>query len=262
MSAVTAGAELDRAGLVLGLTMVWSVQLTAQYANEYFDRLADRAVEHRTWFSGGSGVLPTGRLDPAVAMVAAAAATAIALGVIATMAGRVPLAAVVGLVALAGSWAYSAPPLRLVGTAGGDPVVTIIVAGLVPLTGAIVQGRVSSLLWMVVGVLVPFHLAMLIAFALPDVNSDARAGKHSLAVRLGVKAAGRLHLLYVAIGTATMAGVVLTDPRLLGATVALPAAWAQAVGASRQRWGLLTAAAAATVSLVAVGAAGSMLLAQ
>lgn len=77
LGAAIAG-RLDVRGYVLGQTMVTAGQVTAHYVNEYADVEADRGVEHRTWFSGGSGVLVEGRLVPAVALRAAIVTSGVA----------------------------------------------------------------------------------------------------------------------------------------------------------------------------------------
>ena len=63
-----------------GQGMVSSVQLFAQYVNEHFDQATDAVTTNRTWFSGGSGVLPSGRLHELTALRAAAVAGTAALG--------------------------------------------------------------------------------------------------------------------------------------------------------------------------------------
>ena len=92
---------------------VTSLQLMTHYANDYFDRDADARAQ-RTPFSGGSGALVDGSLDPAVAWRAALVCLLAGLSAAALLlaAGRPGSAAL--LIAIAAlAWAYSAPPLRL-----------------------------------------------------------------------------------------------------------------------------------------------------
>ncbi|HJW84932.1 MAG TPA: prenyltransferase, partial [Anaerolineae bacterium] len=59
--AYSAGASIDWGRYALGQVIVTSIQAMTQYANEYYDLEVDRAAgSNRTWFSGGSGVLPAG----------------------------------------------------------------------------------------------------------------------------------------------------------------------------------------------------------
>ena len=62
---------VDGTDYLTGQLMVTMAQLTAHYANEYADVDADRSVEHRTAFSGGSGVLVDGSLPVRSALWAA-----------------------------------------------------------------------------------------------------------------------------------------------------------------------------------------------
>ncbi len=173
-------------GYVIGQLMVTAAQVTAHYVNEHADVVPDRTVAHRTLFSGGSGVLVGGELAAAVAHRAALVTSGIAVVAAGLLATRSPMAAALGIVALVVSWAYSAPPLRLLDTGFGELATTAVVAGLVPLIGALSQGASpTATLWWGIALLVPVHMAMMLAFEIPDLASDAAAGKTVLAVRIG-----------------------------------------------------------------------------
>jgi 1,4-dihydroxy-2-naphthoate octaprenyltransferase len=244
------------AGYIIGQLMVTSTQATAQYVNEYADVEVDRTVRHRTWFSGGSGVLSGGVFHPRVALRAAWVTSAIATTAMVAMATRSLPATFVGLVALGVSWSYSMPPLRLLETGWGEVIASVVVAGLVPIIGALAQeGTFSSELWWAVAILIPVHMAMMLAFELPDLESDAEAGKRVLAVRLGRDASrgSMILLLVIAAAAATAAGLVGGLPRLavLG-TVAGVFPAATMVAATRSgRDGVLTSSAVATLVVVA-----------
>lgn len=191
---------------LIGQGLVTSIQLVAQYANEYFDVDADTGHPNRTWFSGGSGVLAAGRLSPVVALHAArvAAAAALAFGIFAAAIDwRI---GAIGVVALASSWWYSAPPYRLVASGIGEAVVAVVVGGLTPLTGALIAGDVDNRL--LISFVVPTMLAvlaLLLAVHTPDAASDARAAKRTLPVRLGERQTAFVHrsvtvLVVVAVG--------------------------------------------------------------
>lgn len=167
--------------------MVTAVQLTAHFVNEYADRDVDQTVERRTAFSGGSGVLVSGALEPTVALRAAWVTSSIAVGLaVAVAAGWSLPAAGLGLAALAVSWGYSMPPLRLLGSGWGELAASLVVVVAVPLTGwAVQQAPADPALWWAVSILLPVHIAMMLGFDLPDIASDEVAGKRVLGVRLG-----------------------------------------------------------------------------
>ena len=195
LGAALSPEPINWASYAAGQALVTAVQMSAQYANEYYDQEADRlGAAGRTWLTGGSGVLASGRLAPATALRAAAITSTAALGAALVVAAVSVPAALVGVAALAGSWLYSAPPARLVGTVAGVSVASVIVAGLTPLTGALLQGSIATDRLIAVAVpLLLLHHAMLIAFEHPDIPGDAAAGKRTLSVRLSRAATGRLH---------------------------------------------------------------------
>lgn len=250
-------AGLVVSGYMVGQVMVTATQTTAQYVNEFADVEADRAVAHRTWFSGGSGVLPEGALRREVALRAAWVTTTIAMAAILAMAGRSIPAALLGLLALGVSWSYSMPPLRLLGTGWGEVVASVVVAGLVPLVGVLAQGSTPTTeLWWAIAILIPVHLAMMLAFELPDVESDAAVGKRVLAVRLGRQATLRLMIvLLVGAGVATAgAGAVggLPSRAALATAVGVPSAAVTVVAGLREQDALLTVSAVVTLVVVAL----------
>jgi 1,4-dihydroxy-2-naphthoate polyprenyltransferase len=193
--AVKTGAVITPAQYILGQIMVTAIQLTAQYTNEYCDVDCDRLnTSNRTWFTGGSGVLPSGVLPHAFARRAAQISAAVAVIAIALISSWSPLVAVIGSIALIGAWAYSSPPLSLMGTGLGELVATLIVTFLVPLSGFLLfGGAITPLLLLVCLHLVLVHLAMLIAFEIPDWVADHAVNKRTLHVRLGYPRIVYLH---------------------------------------------------------------------
>lgn len=245
---------------LIGQGLVTSIQLVAQYANEYFDVDADSANPNRTWFSGGSGVLAAGRLSALVALNAAkvAAAAAIAFGVFATAIDwRI---GAIGVVALAGSWWYSAPPYRLVASGFGEVTVAVVVGGLTPLTGALTAGSADGRL--LASFVVPTMLtvlALLMAVHTPDVTSDARVAKRTLPVRLGDRTSALVHR---SVSVLVLVAVVVLAPwRPAASTVLaglavpslLAAAWLVYPAPHGMRAHLLTLSAVASLALLAIG---------
>lgn len=195
--AISAGGAFDLASLLLGQLLVTSIQLMVHYSNEYYDREVDQAsAGNRTWFSGGSGVLPDGGLTPLVALHAAQVCAGISFVTLVLVSIRTPVMSVIGVLVLFAAWFYSAPPLRLVSTGWGEFTASIIVAFFVPLTGWVLQSGLSSLplsFLVLCLTLVLIHMGMLITFELPDVESDAAFGKRTLTVRLGLERVAWLH---------------------------------------------------------------------
>lgn len=251
----TATAETIRwPQYALGQVMVTAIQLTAHYVNEYADVESDRAVINRTWFSGGSGVLAQGTLDPRLALRAALITSAVGLATSLRLAFVSPWLLAIGTVALVVAWIYSIPPVRLLGTGWGELATSVVVAGFVPMVGSITQGsRLDSRLWWAIAILLPIHLAMVLAFELPDLDSDKGAGKRVLAVRLGRrKAETAISAFY---GLALLIGILpwsraTLDTRWLAFAV-LPAAVA-VVAASGHRFHLLTTSAVAVLVVSSV----------
>ena len=242
---------------VLGQSLVTTAQITAHFLNEYADREVDRLVTNRTLFSGGSGVLVDGSLGPGAALTAGIGTTILSLCIAVWIVPTYPVATLLGLAALLVSWLYSMPPVRLLGTGWGELATTLVVIGLVPLIGVTSQGSApSGALWASIASLLPIHLAMMLTFELPDLESDRTVGKKVLAVRIGRQRTERLVASFLVLG-ALGAGVFLTIGWLMpGSTVAylsvLPGlATISTLG--RKRYALATATSVATLGLSAIG---------
>lgn len=198
---VAFGGGIGVGVFLLGQVLVTTVQLTAHYVNEYSDREADAGVERRTFFSGGSGVLAGGELDPQAAWTLASVTSVLAVVALVAVSFVAPLSAAVGAAALAVAWSYSLPPARLLATGWGEAVTSVVVVALVPFVGVeMAGGDPTPAFWWTVATLYPVHLAMMLAFELPDLDTDRAAGKRVLAVRLGRRWTERaiLGLLFVA----------------------------------------------------------------
>ena len=242
---------------LLGQAMVTSTQITAHYVNEYADVDVDRLVSNRTFFSGGSGVLAKAELDPKVALRAAQVTSILAIGFSAAVTAFSPVAAIIGLLALAASWAYSMPPVRILDTGWGELATSTVVTVGVPVVGALVQGgRVGAALVAIMAAMLAVHLAMMLAFELPDLDTDLAAGKTVVAVRVGATRTKRLIRFLLAasatiIVVAIASGTLSVDSGWIVAAALAPASltvWAM----HRNRFQLLTTSAVA--SLVVLGA--------
>lgn len=245
---VASGVGIGLGDYLIGQALVSAAQVTAHYVNEFADFEADRLVENRTLFSGGSGVLVSGRLRPRVALVAAATSTLLAVVLAVVVAFRSPIAAVLGIAALAVSWFYSMPPIRLLGTGLGEIATSVVVVVVVPLIGLeLAGGGLHAAFWWLVTALFAAHLAMMLAFELPDLHSDRAAGKNVIAVRIGARAT-----------LGIMSGLVTTSAVVVAAGIgfgALPAFTLWGVVSTLIGGGIMTWAASAERFQVATIAA-------
>lgn len=251
---IVSGGGTTVASYLLGQLMVTASQLTAHYVNEYSDIEPDRLVQHRTLFSGGSGVLSTGGFAPATALRAARVSSAIA--VLAALAVWVisPLAAVLGLLSLLVSWIYSIPPIRLLSTGWGELATSLVVTVLVPLIGVSVTQTAPppELVW-AMAVLFPVHLAMMMVFEIPDAETDRVAGKTVLLVRLGEKLS-LISITGLLIGAILIAWIARPDEMERAAlipwlAIALVGLGNILYGVRRRTYGLATAVAVAELVL-------------
>ncbi len=195
------GARIEWPAYLLGQIVISGLQLMTHTLNEYWDFDADRLNRARTFFSGGSGVLPEGRLSRATALGAAWASLAVASAAVAflTLQGRLtPAAWAILLLGFLGAFFYSNPPLRLMSTGYGELTASILMAGLVPAFAHLVQrGTPSWLILLSTAPLVLLGYAMILTFEFPDFLSDEAADKRTMVVRLGVRNGARLHNAFI-----------------------------------------------------------------
>lgn len=201
--AAACGHAIDTQRYVLGQAGVTALQLMTHYANDYFDYDADIANLTPTKWSGGSRVLPAGLLPSGVALVAALgfAATGVAATIALVAAGAGSLAAPTLALMLVLAWEYSAPPLRLCARGLGELDTALVVTMLVPWLGFYLQApdlRGAELLALTIVPPALLQFAMLLAIEFPDAAGDVAAGKHTLVVQLGARAAARLYAVITA----------------------------------------------------------------
>lgn len=268
--AVWTGTAVDWPRAILGLALVWSVQLLTHFYNEFHDVEADLASGGGL-LTGGSQALVASDVPRATARWLGRFAGLLAIGLTLLLVGAfdsglllVPIVAV----AVSGGWAYSSPPLRLVARGLGEPTVVLLGSVLVPLTGFYLQqGTVDGVLLWPVLALVPLNLGLTFATAIPDIAPDRATGKHTLAVRLGPDRSAVLaaasFLLGCGVGTWTIdllfPGASLLG--LFGTALVVVAAWPffggtragdrQAAG----RFALVVTAAFGTIAFVIAGVA-------
>ena len=225
---------IDWAAALAGLIVTLSATVMAHYADEYADVDTD-SLTRRTLFSGGSGVLPSGRLPPSWALAAARVFLTLSIGLTAlfyTLRILPPACVALGLAGVLGGWVYALPPVALERRGLGEIDNALLGAFAMPLMGYAAQTGTLTL---------PAVLALAPVFALvlvnllgthwPDRAADARVGRRSLVLVLGPSAL-RVHnlLLVFAYGsTALLAGRVLPPAAAAGLLLSLPVGiWAAA----------------------------------
>lgn len=254
LGAFAAGVT-DVTAYIVGQVAVTASQLTAHLVNEYADVEADRLVVNRTLFSGGSGVLVSGDVDRQSALTAAIGSTAISLLASIAIGISHPIAGLVAATTVFVSWGYSMPPIRLLGTGWGELATSIVVVVAVPTIAAEIQGSLTPGLWWAMAALLPIHLAMMLAFELPDLESDRQAGKRVLAVRLERRATEALIVVLLLLGLVIAAAAAfLHHPSMGWILLGAPMAVLTVTAMSRQRHGLLTAGAVGALITSAAGA--------
>jgi 1,4-dihydroxy-2-naphthoate octaprenyltransferase len=223
--AAWSGHQLDGVTYLWAQALVTAFQLMVHYANDYFDRAGD-ALAHRTAWSGGSGVLPSGALQPRIALIAALVCAALGLAVTVRfwLDGNATVGCIgLGMCALA--WSYSAPPLRLAALGLGELDTVLVVAVLVPAAGyGAFAGRIDALLENALVAPVAAMLAMMLCVELPDAGADLTAGKRTLVVRWGPARTWRMVAIAAAVAAASAIIAVLKLHAGIGALALIPAA--------------------------------------
>ncbi|HNS38401.1 MAG TPA: prenyltransferase [Anaerolineaceae bacterium] len=212
------GTSVDWGVYVLGQAWVTAFQLSAHYLSEYFAEPDDGRDDNQTLFSGRSGALGPGKLPRAAALWAGVACLAAGASLSVLVIGQANYAPAVlllmGLI-FVGAVCYSVPPLRLEASGYGELTLSLLVANLVPTLAFLLQaGELHRLLAMATFPLTVLHLAMLLAFDLPDYASDLRCGKRTLMVRAGWQRGMLLHNIlvlsgFILLGLAAAMGLAL-----------------------------------------------------
>jgi 1,4-dihydroxy-2-naphthoate octaprenyltransferase len=216
----SAVAWLERRGFhpgyfALALVGAACVQVGLTMLNDALDYVygADRVVSaSKNPYSGGSGVLADGHLQPRTMLAAVTALYLAATGIGAYLTLRA--GAGVFLMALLGlflSVFYSVKPLRLAYRGLGEVALLIGYGPTISLGAAYVQTGSFSLAAGLAG-LVPGMLmtAMILVNEIPDYREDLRANKRNLTVRLGPARVSRLYAASLAlVYAAIVAGIAL-----------------------------------------------------
>lgn len=221
------GIPINWEVFLLGQAWGTLLQLSTQFLNEYFDAPSDEDNANRTPFTGGSGEIGPGKLPRAAALWGATGSLVVVASLTVVLIQRADLnLAVVLYMALifAGAFFYSVPPVRLEASGYGELTTSVLVAHLVPGFAFLLQtGEMHKLVLLATFPLVFIHLAMLLAFSLPDFFNDTKHGKRTLLVRVGWQAGMRMHNLLI-LGSFLFLGlsILLGLPWRIGAWAFLP----------------------------------------
>ena len=209
-------APLRPGAAVVTLAAALLLQIGSNLANDLFDFLHGADGDDRL---GPARAAAQGWLTPRQLAVATAAVFAVATALGAWLAAAVGWPVVViGLAGIACAVGYTAGP-RPLGYLGLGDALVFIFFGPVAVTGTVwVQlGAAPAAAWVAAAPVGLLTTAILVVNNLRDRHSDARAGKRTLAVRLGARGARAEYL-------ALVAGAYLT-PALAVATDLVPATW-------------------------------------
>ncbi len=178
--------------LWLVAAMLWGAldHLFVVFSNDFADHEADSG--RRTLLSGGSGVIPEGKLTPIqVQRAAQAAAMLLVLYSCALVFAGRNLTPLYALAALLLMWLYSFRPVRASYRGGGELLQGVGVGIGLPSIGYYLQTEaVFAPAWLI-GPAALLGVCSNVLTALPDVEDDARARKKTWPVRHGMQSARR-----------------------------------------------------------------------
>lgn len=195
------GYSLDWTAAILGQLWVSTLQLSTHFLNEYYNGPIDQFNPNRTPFSGGSGAIGPGKLSRQVALYSAMLLLALLASLTVVLLGFLDLsseAMLIMFLAFLGAVFYSMPPVRLEASGYGELTTSVLVGFLLPAFAFVLQtGALHRLVAMSAFPLVTLHIAMLIAFEMPDYSMDLKYDKRTLLVRMGWENAMLLHNLMI-----------------------------------------------------------------
>lgn len=242
---------LDAPAVALALAFSLLTQWAVHYGNEVHDLDADRGNASRTRLAGGSGVLVAGLVQPAVAARIARGLWLAAIVAGGVLAWRAPASLWVSPWLLLLAWGYSAPPLRLCGRGWGELAAGLVVGAGVPALVLVPAGVPAWTAWLLLPIVLQLAAAVTV-LSLPDVASDAAAGKRTLAVRLGGRPTRVLiQGTWMACGLATTLAILAGAPTAfaLAGGAALTAAVSLPLLVLRRQWDVLAVVAVGIVAL-------------
>lgn len=264
---VSSGGQFDASAFFLAFFSVMLAHAGVNVLNDVYDDLngTDRVNDERIWpFTGGSRFIQDDVLSQSqmrrwgyVLLI-----TSAALGLVLIFnKGLVVL--VLGLSGLLLGVAYSAPPLMLASRGLGELAVGIGF-GVLPVAGA-AWLQAGNFSWEALLIAVPVSIwvaNILLVNEVPDCTADAKAGKHTLVVRLGFYWSAVLYILLNAAAFGILAwgavlGYLSAPALILCGVMFIPALWAgRAIINWRERPEQMVMAIKLTLTIHAVNCVG------
>ena len=202
--------RLDWPLFLLTLAGAACLHIGTNIANDYFDHLSENDplnVKYVRPFTGGSRLIQEGRISPRAVFVLSLVffAAGIAIGIVLT-ALRGPVILLFGAAGLLSGYFYTAPPVRFAHRGLGEGIVGINFGVLIGIGTYYVQtGGVSAAALVSSIPLALLVTAIIVINEFQDSEADARVGKRTLVVRLGLR---RSVYLYAAISFAAYVPIV------------------------------------------------------
>lgn len=240
------------------------LQIAANLANDLSD-FARGADTHRLGPPRVTqlGLVTPGAMRKAIALVLALATL---LGIVLILHGGWPIA-LAGIASLLAALAYTGGPYPLAYHGLGEIAVAIFFGGVGVLGTAYLQlGGLPADAWPAAIAIAALAANILVVNNLRDLATDAAAGKHTLAVRLGERGTVREYRLLLAVAFAIPVVMASTDFSRLGwllVWLLAPRAWSLAHKVAMTRGPLLNPLLGATAKLglwYAIALAGGIIL--
>ena len=195
---------------ILGVSGVIMIMLSTYHAGEYFDYRGDILSNqlHKNKFAGGSRMLPSGKLPPAIALWTSVITfiVAAAIGIILQFVFKTgPYTLVLGALGAFPGFFYSTPPVRLVKRGIGEIFIGFCY-GWLPVASAyyIQAGTITPIIHLLA---IPIGLSIfnvILLNELPDYEADKATDKKNLLYRIGKQKGIALYIVISLLTSLTM----------------------------------------------------------
>ncbi len=221
------GYSVDIRLIILSYIGLILIMLATYYSNEYYDYETDRINKEYNRFSGGSRVLPEGKLSRDTAfkcfVMAIVGIFIVALIYFLFFFKDRPFLCVMAIIGLIAGIFYTTPPFQWAYMGIGEITILFAYGFLTVLSGHyIVTGKISweSLFLSLPPAFGVFSVILINEF--PDYLADKTVGKNNLVVRFGKELSSYIYILTVLLTgfTALLAGFMISG--LIGLVIAIP----------------------------------------
>jgi len=202
---------------ILGVSGIIMIMLSTYHAGEYYDYSGDILSNqlHQSKFAGGSRMLPSGKISPAIPLWTSVIAfiIAAAIGIILQLVFQTgPYTLILGALGAFPGFFYSTPPIRLVQRGIGEIFIGLCY-GWLPVASAyyIQTGTIAPIihwLWIPIGLSI-FNVILLNEF--PDYEADKATDKKNLLCRIGKQKGITLYMAISLLTSFTMLTSVFWD---------------------------------------------------